>query len=245
MIHTYETHEEDPIRKCFFSIRATRSTTRRCAAARSSCSRRAARSATSLRPRWASSRATTLSGCTTMARATGRASRRACTTPPAAPVHRLHVRRDRGRDPVPLDAPTHHDPGAQGGVPLHRQGRGAPPRHLPALLQKVMPALSDEDKAHDQAAPRGFVFLSACTSRARTSGSCRDVRAGAPPARGYRARGGARRADPGRAARQLAPGGAQAQGFIEPYGIEFPALPEVGIDGRTVAFDPEDLIPVF
>ena len=31
----------------------------------------------------------------------------------------------------------------------------------------------------------------------------------------------------------------------EPYGIEFPALPEVGIDGRTVAFDPEDLIPVF
>jgi hypothetical protein len=35
------------------------------------------------------------------------------------------------------------------------------------------------------------------------------------------------------------------KGFIEPYGIEFPALPEVGIDGRTVAFDPEDLIPVF
>jgi hypothetical protein len=35
------------------------------------------------------------------------------------------------------------------------------------------------------------------------------------------------------------------KGFIEPYGIGFPALPEVGIDGRTVAFDPEDLIPVF
>jgi hypothetical protein len=35
------------------------------------------------------------------------------------------------------------------------------------------------------------------------------------------------------------------KGFIEPYGIEFPALPEVGIDGKTVAFDPEDLIPVF
>ena len=51
--------------------------------------------------------------------------------PAAAPVHRFHVRRDRGRDPVPLDAPAHHDPGAKGGVPLHRPGRGAPSRHLP------------------------------------------------------------------------------------------------------------------
>lgn len=35
------------------------------------------------------------------------------------------------------------------------------------------------------------------------------------------------------------------KGVLEPYGVEFPALPEVGIDGRTVAFDPEDIIPVF
>jgi hypothetical protein len=35
------------------------------------------------------------------------------------------------------------------------------------------------------------------------------------------------------------------KGVLEPYGVEFPALPEVGIDGRTVAFDPDDIIPVF
>lgn len=35
------------------------------------------------------------------------------------------------------------------------------------------------------------------------------------------------------------------KGLVEPHGIEFPGLPEVGIDGRTVAFDPEDIIPVF
>jgi hypothetical protein len=35
------------------------------------------------------------------------------------------------------------------------------------------------------------------------------------------------------------------KGVLEPYGVEFPALPEVGIDGKTVAFDPDDIIPVF
>lgn len=35
------------------------------------------------------------------------------------------------------------------------------------------------------------------------------------------------------------------KGVIEPYGIAFPAIPEIGIDGETVAFDPEDIIPVF
>ncbi len=28
-------------------------------------------------------------------------------------------------------------------------------------------------------------------------------------------------------------------------GVEFPAIPEIGIDGKTVAFDVEDMIPVF
>jgi hypothetical protein len=32
---------------------------------------------------------------------------------------------------------------------------------------------------------------------------------------------------------------------VEPLGIVFPALPEIGIDGVTVAFDREDLVPVF
>jgi rubrerythrin len=35
------------------------------------------------------------------------------------------------------------------------------------------------------------------------------------------------------------------KGVIEPYGIAFPAIPEIGIDGETVAFDPNDIIPVF
>jgi hypothetical protein len=35
------------------------------------------------------------------------------------------------------------------------------------------------------------------------------------------------------------------KGLLEPHGIVFPALPEVGIDGQTVAFDPSDIIPVF
>ena len=35
------------------------------------------------------------------------------------------------------------------------------------------------------------------------------------------------------------------KGILEPHGVEFPALPEIGIDGRTVAIDPQDIIPVF
>ena len=35
------------------------------------------------------------------------------------------------------------------------------------------------------------------------------------------------------------------KGLLEPHGIVFPALPEIGVDGATVAFDPEDIIPVF
>lgn len=32
---------------------------------------------------------------------------------------------------------------------------------------------------------------------------------------------------------------------LDPYGIKFPALPEVGIEGHEVAFDPEKVIPIF
>jgi rubrerythrin len=32
---------------------------------------------------------------------------------------------------------------------------------------------------------------------------------------------------------------------VEPYGIKFPALPEVGIDGEDVAFDPDKIVPIF
>jgi hypothetical protein len=33
--------------------------------------------------------------------------------------------------------------------------------------------------------------------------------------------------------------------FVEPHGVVFPALPEIGIEGESVPFDPENLIPVF
>ena len=35
------------------------------------------------------------------------------------------------------------------------------------------------------------------------------------------------------------------KGVLDPHGVEFPRIPETGIDGKTVAFDPEDVIPVF
>ncbi len=35
------------------------------------------------------------------------------------------------------------------------------------------------------------------------------------------------------------------KGVLEPHGIVFPAIPEIGIDGETVAFDPDDIVPVF
>ncbi|MFI4986917.1 MAG: ferritin-like domain-containing protein [Alphaproteobacteria bacterium] len=35
------------------------------------------------------------------------------------------------------------------------------------------------------------------------------------------------------------------KGLLEPHGIAFPAIPEIGIDGETVAFDPADMVPVF
>lgn len=35
------------------------------------------------------------------------------------------------------------------------------------------------------------------------------------------------------------------KGLVEPYGVAFPEIPEVGIDGKSVAFDPDDLVPVF
>lgn len=35
------------------------------------------------------------------------------------------------------------------------------------------------------------------------------------------------------------------KGVLEKHDIAFPAIPEIGIDGETVAFDPDDIIPVF
>ncbi len=35
------------------------------------------------------------------------------------------------------------------------------------------------------------------------------------------------------------------KGLVEPHGIAFPAIPEIGIDGESVAFDPDEIVPVF
>ena len=32
------------------------------------------------------------------------------------------------------------------------------------------------------------------------------------------------------------------KGLVDPYGIAFPAIPEIGIDGETVPFDPDDIM---
>ena len=33
--------------------------------------------------------------------------------------------------------------------------------------------------------------------------------------------------------------------IVEPHGVKFPALPEIGVDGEDVAFDPEKIVPIF
>ncbi|MEM1418726.1 MAG: hypothetical protein AAGH15_27775 [Myxococcota bacterium] len=35
------------------------------------------------------------------------------------------------------------------------------------------------------------------------------------------------------------------KGVLDPHGVAFPALPEIGVDGETVAFDPEKIVPIF
>lgn len=35
------------------------------------------------------------------------------------------------------------------------------------------------------------------------------------------------------------------KGVLAPHGVAFPNIPEIGVDGKTVGFDPEDIIPVF
>lgn len=35
------------------------------------------------------------------------------------------------------------------------------------------------------------------------------------------------------------------KGILDPHGIEFPALPEIGVDGKSVPFDPSEIVPIF
>jgi hypothetical protein len=124
-------------------------------------------------------------------------------------------------------------------------------RHLGiclTLLQKVMPALTEEDKARVTKQLRaGFVFLSGVLYEPpndfwelpKTFAPAHRLLEDVAREAGLGVLTLDERRDNWRQA------ALKLKGFIEPYGIEFPALPEVGIDGKTVAFDPEDLIPVF
>jgi hypothetical protein len=124
-------------------------------------------------------------------------------------------------------------------------------RHLGiclTLLQKVMPALGDEDKERVTKQLRaGCVFLSAelyeppedFWEQPSTFAPAHRLLEDAAREAGLGVLTLDERRDNWREAVL------KLKGFIEPYGIEFPALPEVGIDGKTVAFDPEDMIPVF
>ena len=33
--------------------------------------------------------------------------------------------------------------------------------------------------------------------------------------------------------------------IVEPYGVKFPALPEIDVDGESVAFDADKIVPIF
>jgi hypothetical protein len=33
--------------------------------------------------------------------------------------------------------------------------------------------------------------------------------------------------------------------IVEPYGVKFPALPEIDVDGEDVAFDADKIVPIF
>jgi len=117
-----------------------------------------------------------------------------------------------------------------------------------AILEKLLPLLTDEQRHQITKQIRaGFVFLSGILYE--------------PPADFWELPASFRPAD--RLLEEVARGAGlgiltgderaanwraavlRMKGLLEPHGIKFPALPEVGIDGETVAFDPEDIIPVF
>ena len=177
MIHTYETHEEDPIRKCFFSI--TRDEVNHeevCGRAIQLFTPGGPLGYEPQTPLGKLARNNVEWLYHNGARYWEALQEGRAQVPGADPLHLVPVRRDGVRHAVPLDAPAHHDPGAQGGVPLHRPGRGAPSRHLPRRsCRRSCRGSSVEDKQTITApAARGLrVPLGrALRAAAATSGSC-------------------------------------------------------------------------
>ncbi len=117
-----------------------------------------------------------------------------------------------------------------------------------AVLRNVLPQLNDEQRSVITKQIRaGFVFLSGILylppedfwELGPTFHPVHKMLEETARAAGLGILSEAERADNWRAAVL------RLKGLLEPHGVEFPALPEIGIDGKTVAFDPEDIIPVF
>jgi hypothetical protein len=124
-------------------------------------------------------------------------------------------------------------------------------RHLGiclTILQKVLPGLSVEDKQTITRQLRaGFVFLSGILytppkdfwELPETFAPAHQLLEDAARSAGLGVLTIDERRDNWRQAVL------KMKGFVEPHGVAFPALSEIGIEGESVAFDPENIIPVF
>lgn len=116
------------------------------------------------------------------------------------------------------------------------------------VLEKILPALTDEQRAMITKQIRaGFVFLSAILHRPpkdfwhlpENFDESNEILEKVARGAGLGILTMQEREANWRAAVL------RMKGVLEPHGVAFPALPEVGIDGDTVSFDPSDIIPVF
>jgi rubrerythrin len=124
-------------------------------------------------------------------------------------------------------------------------------RHLGiclTILQKVLPGLSADDKRTITRQLRaGFVFLSGILYKPPrdfwelpdTFAPAHQLLEDAARSAGLGVLTLAERRENWRQAVL------KMKGFVEPHGVVFPALPEIGVEGETVAFDLDDIIPVF
>lgn len=116
------------------------------------------------------------------------------------------------------------------------------------VLEKILPSLTDEQRQQITKQIRaGFVFLSAVLDEApdqfwELPGNFREASALIDEVARSAGLGILRRDEKKENWRKAI---LKLKGLVEPHGIVFPALPEVGIEGETTAFDPADIIPVF
>jgi rubrerythrin len=116
------------------------------------------------------------------------------------------------------------------------------------VLENILPKLTDEQREQITRQIRaGFVFLSAVLDEAPDQfwELPRNFRASARLIDEVAKSAGLGILAPAEKKENWRNAILKLKGLIEPYGVIFPALPEVGIDGKTTAFDPEDIIPVF